>query len=57
VQRGAWETLEYRLPPIAADQPWRRVALQVTPTWQAPGDPRVLGVMIGEWSYERRRGP
>ncbi len=50
---GTWATLDYRLPPVGATR-WHRVALQVTPTWQAPGDPRVLGVVLGEWTVERR---
>ncbi len=54
VPRGAWTTLEYRLPPLTGHRPWHRLALQVTPTWRAPGDPRVLGVVVGEWSYETR---
>ena len=51
--RDPWVVLEYRLAPLR-DQPWHRVALQVTPTWQAPGDARVLGVVVGEWTYEPR---
>jgi O-antigen ligase len=51
---GPWVTLDYRMPPGQGSGPWHRVALQVTPTWQAPGDPRVLGVVIGEWSFETR---
>ena len=51
IPRDPWITLEYRLPPIGRD-PWHRVALQVSPTWQAPGDPRVLGVVVGEWTFE-----
>jgi O-antigen ligase len=49
--RDAWVVLEYRLAPLR-DEPWHRVALQVNPTWQAPNDPRVLGVVVGEWTFE-----
>lgn len=51
--RNEWVVLEYRLPPLD-DEPWHRLALQVTPTWQAPNDPRVLGVVVGEWTFEPR---
>ncbi|MGI8673520.1 MAG: O-antigen ligase family protein [Luteitalea sp.] len=52
LEPGPWVTLSYRLPP-APRSGWHRLALQVTPTWQAPGDPRVLGVVVGEWTEER----
>ncbi len=55
VPAGPWITVEYRMPPHPGRHPWHRVALQVSPTWQAPGDPRVLGVIVGEWSYETRQ--
>ncbi|WP_396623427.1 O-antigen ligase family protein [Luteitalea sp.] len=50
---GPWVTLDYRL---LADpgRPWHRVRLRVTPTWQAPGDARVLGVVVGDWTIDRR---
>jgi O-antigen ligase len=48
-----WAMLDYRLPP-AGRAPWHHITLQVSPTWQAPGDDRVLGIVIGEWSFESR---
>lgn len=50
---GPWVTISFRLPPLSG-QPWHRIALQVTPTWQAPGDPRELGVVVGEWRTQKR---
>ena len=48
---GPWVTLEYRLPP-PPDGRWHAIRLRVSPTWQAPGDARVLGVVVGEWGYQ-----
>ncbi len=48
---GPWVTLDYRLPP-RPDRRWHAIRLRVSPTWQAPGDGRVLGVVIGEWGYQ-----
>jgi O-antigen ligase len=49
---GPWVTLDFRLPPRPAGR-WHAIRLQVTPTWTVPGDDRVLGVVIGEWGFER----
>jgi O-antigen ligase len=51
LQSGPWITLDYHLPP-APGRRWHVIQLQVSPTWQAPGDARVLGVVIGEWEYQ-----
>ena len=48
---GPWVTLDYRLPPHP-DGRWHAIRLRVSPTWQVPGDARVLGVVIGEWGYQ-----
>ena len=48
---GPWITLDYRLPPQPARR-WHAIRLRVSPTWQAPGDARVLGVVMGEWGYQ-----
>jgi hypothetical protein len=48
---GPWITLDYRLPPQPSRR-WHAIHLRVSPTWQAPGDARVLGVVIGEWGYQ-----
>ena len=48
---GPWITLDYHLPP-QPDRRWHAIHLRVSPTWQAPGDGRVLGVVIGEWGYQ-----
>ena len=48
---GPWVTLDYRLPP-RAERRWHTIRLTVTPTWKVPGDDRVLGVVIGEWTVE-----
>ena len=48
---GPWITLDYHLPPQPARR-WHAIRLRVSPTWQAPGDARVLGVVIGEWGYQ-----
>lgn len=47
---GPWEMLDYRLPP-RPDGRWHAIHLKVSPTWQAPGDARVLGVVIGDWGF------
>lgn len=52
LEPGVWETLTYSLTHVAPRGGWLRVSLEVTPTWQAPGDPRVLGVVVGEWQVE-----
>lgn len=52
LESGPWVTLDYRLPP-GAEGHWHAIRLQVSPTWQVPGDSRVLGVVIGEWTVER----
>ena len=39
---GPWITLDYHLPPQPARR-WHAIRLRVSPTWQAPGDARVLG--------------
>jgi hypothetical protein len=48
---GPWITLDYHLPP-QPDRRWHAIRLRVMPTWRAPGDARVLGVVIGEWGYQ-----
>ncbi|BCS35195.1 hypothetical protein TBR22_A44220 [Luteitalea sp. TBR-22] len=49
---GPWVTLDYRF--LAGTQRrWHSLQMRVTPTWQAPGDARVLGVVVGEWKVER----
>jgi len=48
---GPWITLDYHLPPDPARR-WHTIHLRVSPTWQAPGDARVLGVVIGEWGFQ-----
>lgn len=48
---GHWITLEYRLPAVPGRR-WHRIALRISPTWRAPGDPRILGVVVGEWTVE-----
>lgn len=53
VDSGPWVVLDYRLPPHP-DGRWHAIRLQVSPTWQVPGDARVLGVVVGEWGYETR---
>lgn len=50
---GSWVTLMYPLPPRSRVGRWRRLAIDVTPTWQAPGDSRVLGVVVGAVEIER----
>jgi O-antigen ligase len=52
LESGPWVTLDYRLPPRPGGR-WHAIRLQVTPTWKVPGDDRVLGVVIGEWGFER----
>lgn len=53
---GPLVELHYDVPSNLRRGRWRRLTLEVTPTWQPPGDPRVLGVLIGEWRVERRPG-
>jgi hypothetical protein len=50
---GPWITLDYRFLADSGRQ-WHSVQLGVTPTWQAPGDARVLGVVVGDWTIDRR---
>src|SRR5690606_36534575 len=42
---GPWTSLTYALTHLSRQGRWRRVAIEVEPTWQAPGDARVLGVV------------
>ncbi|MCC6165318.1 MAG: O-antigen ligase family protein [Acidobacteria bacterium] len=53
LESGPWTTLEYRLP-ARPDGRWHTIRLRVTPTWQVPGDGRILGAILGEWRYEAR---
>ncbi len=45
--------LTYEVPQSARSRRWRRLTLEVSPTWQPPRDPRSLGVLVGEWRVER----
>lgn len=47
---GVWVDLTYSFAHLARAGRFRRVALEVSPTWQAPGDARILGVVVGEWA-------
>ncbi len=53
LEPGYWTTLEYRLP-ARPDGRWHTIRLRVSPTWQVPGDARILGAILGEWRYEPR---
>jgi hypothetical protein len=48
----AWHAYRYPLPAA----PWymrsHRLELIITPTWQPQGDPRQLGVMVGQYSWQ-----
>jgi O-antigen ligase len=52
LEPGPWTSLTYGLAHLSRQGRWRRVAIEVEPTWQAPGDARVLGVVLGEWIVE-----
>lgn len=49
IEPGAWVDLTYSFTHLPRQRRFHRLALEVSPTWQAPGDPRVLGVVIGDW--------
>lgn len=53
VPHGEWQDIAYRLPPRDGHVRWRRLTLEVAPTWRAPGDPRDLGIQLGELRVER----
>lgn len=57
LEPGPWASLSYSLAHLSRQGRWRRVAIEVAPTWQAPGDPRVLGVVVGEWVVEAALPP
>jgi len=47
----SWHILRYLAPHRSAEAKYFLVELQVTPTWQLPGESRERGVVIGEWSW------
>jgi O-antigen ligase len=49
---GPRTELTYEVPPNLRHGRWLRLTLEVEPTWQPPGDPRVLGILVGEWRTE-----
>ena len=49
----AWRTVRYVLPAGRDGRRYHRVDLLVSPTWQPPGDARALGVMLGDYRWER----
>ncbi len=49
---GPRTELTYEVPPALRHGRWLRLTLEVDPTWQPPGDPRVLGILVGEWRVE-----
>lgn len=57
VPHGEWQEITYRMPPNGTQSRWHRLTLEVAPTWRAPGDPRDLGIQIGEWRIERIVAP
>lgn len=57
LEPGPWASLSYSLAHLAQHGRWRRIALDVSPTWQAPGDARVLGLVLGDWDVEAATPP
>jgi hypothetical protein len=47
---GAWTELTFSFAHLSQHGRYRRLALEVSPTWQAPGDTRILGVIVGDWT-------
>lgn len=48
----AWRRIPYRLPQHRSPARYHRFELDVDPPWRAPRDPRILGVMLGEWAWK-----
>lgn len=57
VPHGDWQAIGYRMPLDGRHTRWRRLTLEVAPTWRAPGDPRDLGIQIGELRIDRFPSP
>ncbi len=53
---GPRTELSYEVPPTQRRRRWRRLTIEVSPAWRPPEDPRVLGVLLGEWRIERPPG-
>jgi len=53
VPHGEWQEISYRMPVDGRRTRWRRLTLEVAPTWRAPWDPRDLGIQLSELRIER----
>lgn len=53
VPHGNWQEISYRMPLDGRRARWHRLTLDVAPTWRAAGDPRDLGLQLGELRIER----
>lgn len=49
----AWRPMQYVLPRHRSHQRYRRLVLEVRPTWQPEGDARALGVMLRAFDWSR----